>query len=196
MLRLRYPGNQFFKRTIRPKYAQYQATSFAATLDPSYLGENEESGDPDFYRDIYNFPSNVYLVQGGLIPGLVLTRTTGTNVVVASGTKTFNQAPLGLLGQFVGGNLDELGGNPYVSAWRGFDSTYVLIAPAFNPEGLSARIAEAKTGENVPLYCGPDGRLSTDGAGSVFGEKLSNHTEIGYVLNYQPPSLLEISLKI
>lgn len=189
MLRLRYLGNMFQKRTLRPKYAQYQGYPYAATLDPSYLGENEESGDPDFFKDVYTFPANIYTFQNGLIPGLVMTRSAGENVVVASGTASVKETAFGLLAQFVGGNLDELGGDPYVGVWRGVDSTYVLLAPAFNPEGLAAKVAAAKTGEPVLLYCGSDGRLTCE-------RPQTESQVIAHVINYVSPSILEIDLKI
>jgi hypothetical protein len=196
LLRLRYLGNQFQKRTIRPKYAQYQGYPYAANLDSSYLGSPEDANDPDLFEDVYTFPSNIYLYQNGLIPGLCMAQTNTGTVVVASGLDSAGngQHIFGLLANFVGGNLDELAGGPYVGCWRGLDSTYVLLNPAFNPTGVQAAITSSTTGFPVSLYCGPDGRLCV--ASALPGGVVGNQLEVGYIVNFQAPSLLEVNLVI
>lgn len=202
MLRLRFPANNAVKRFLRPEYAQYQGYPFSGVLAPSYMAEEIEDTDPDWFRDEYTFPSNIYTFQGGLIPGLVCAQANGASeaFVIASGTGSskgnVKMTAFGLLGQFVGGNLDELGGNPYIGVWLGKDSVYTLLRPAFNPEGIQARIEEAGAGAPVPLYAGPDGRLAVDGSGSPFGGTITEHQVIATIVNYQHPNILRIKLEI
>lgn len=121
----------------------------------------------------------------------------GESFVVASGTGgSPYQNTFGLLANFVGGNLDELAGNPYIGVWRGFDSTYVLLAPAFNSQGLQAQWAAMTPGNPVPLYAGPDGRLCAAGTGTPLSGGAGSQQEVAYIVNYQAPSLLEINLVI
>jgi hypothetical protein len=75
----------------------------------------------------------------------------------------------GLLANFVGGTLDELGDENNVGVWYGKDAVVELLAPAFNDTGLSAAAASATAGAPVYLYPGPDGRLAE--AGQVTGEQ-------------------------
>jgi hypothetical protein len=86
---------------------------------------------------------------------------------VHNGATTVNA--FGLLANFVGGNLDELGDENNVGVWYGKDSVYEVLAPAFNDTGLAAAYASATAGQPVYLYAGPDGRLAE--AGQVTGEQ-------------------------
>jgi hypothetical protein len=87
---------------------------------------------------------------------------------VHNGATTVNA--FGLLANFVGGNLDELGDENNVGVWYGKDSVYEVLAPAFNDTGLAAAYGSATAGQPVYLFAGIDGRLGVEaqsGGGNV-----------------------------
>jgi hypothetical protein len=196
VLRARYVGNNFQKRTIRVLQGNWTATPFSTILDPSLLGSG--SNDPDLYTDLYNIPANVYTLQGSILPGTVMARGANGNgsVVVASGVGGGQPAAyqaFGLLNNFVGGTFDELWGDPFVSVWQGPDSVYQILYPAFNSTGLSAAFTAAPIGQPVPLYAGPDGRLacSTAFAGGVGSQQV-----VAYLLDYPSNGYISVQLKV
>ena len=146
MLRIRNLKNKYNKRLIRPLYAQTQATPYAAVLDDT-LRDSEGT---------YVFDGDSFLYKGGLVPGTVMTNR-GDKVLVATGAA---QVPFGLLANFVGGELDDLGDEDYVGVWRGLDSVFEILAPGFDDTGLSAAWDAAVQGNPVELYAGADGRLT------------------------------------
>src|SRR5690606_31571337 len=99
------------KRTIRPLYAQTQATPWACFLDPAW----------DRSKDIY--------------PGMVMARTTGEQVTLFTGGT--GQVPFGFAALFVAPQLgiDETintGSNNY-AVWVGdHTSEFEILAPAFD----------------------------------------------------------------
>jgi len=170
MLRLKNLANKYQKRTCRPLYANTQATPYAATLSDSY----RSSG-------VLSLPTAAFKFQTGLVPGMVVTRLKNTEQVavtaLAAATDNATEPPFGLLANFVGGDLDEgFSGDSLqnsVGVWRGPDSVFEILAPAFNDAGtlsdgsaisgaqsLTAAISGAgAVGSDVLLYGGPDGRL-------------------------------------
>lgn len=150
------------KRLIRPAYAQTQGFPYAATLDPSLrnadgtlrLPINGDSLPLARTANAYTLGST-----NSMIPGLVMVKTTGEYVTVANGANAAVQ-PMGLLGQWVGGTFDNLGQNNQVGIWMGPDSTYELLAPAWNDATVSAAVTAAGAGQQVLLYAGTDGRLT------------------------------------
>jgi len=183
MLRLKNLANKYQKRTCRPLYAQTQATPYAATLHVDPAGTKG-------FRTVTNTlrvpPTGVtldasYTVNGGtsLFPGTVMARIVGTEqVTVATGLA--NEVPFGLLANFVGGDFDEgFAGDSLqnsVGIWRGPDSVFEILAPAFGTisvdstsaiTGGTTTIDTAATG--VLLYAGTDGRLTTDKSGTTPG---------------------------
>lgn len=166
MLRVRNLSNVMQKRLIRPLYAQTQATPYAAVLDPS-LRNVDGSFRAPLSTDTLPIArsANAYTLQGGLVPGTVMLKGAGEGVVVATGANSALQ-PFGLLANFVGGTMDDLGDENYVGVWRGPDSVFELLAPAFNDTGLATAYANATPGVPVKLYAGTDGRLTSTSAGS------------------------------
>jgi hypothetical protein len=153
MLRVRNLTHKYQKRLIRPLYAQTQATPYAAVLDDT-LRNTDGS---------LNLPSAAYKLYNGLVPGTVVTNL-GEKVLPATGADANpSQRPFGLLANFVGGDLDDLGDENYVGVWRGPDAVFEILSPAFNEstggDALSAAWAAASSGFPVPLYAGADGRL-------------------------------------
>lgn len=152
MLRIRNLKNVYQKRLIRPLYAQTQATPYAAVLDDTLR-------DP-VTKD-FTFTAGSFKFKNGLVPGTVMAAR-GDKVVVATGANAA-LVPFGLLANFVGGDLDDIGDENYVGVWRGPDSVYEILAPGFDDTGLSAAWDASTPGLPVFLYAGTDGRLSTQG---------------------------------
>jgi hypothetical protein len=165
------------KRLIRPVYAQTQGFPYAASLDPSFrntdgsfrtplstdtAGAAAGQGTVPLSRS-----SAPFTYQGSITPGQVLVKTLGQEqVCIANGAASAVQ-PMGLLGQWLGGTFDNVGTSNQVGVWMGPDSTYDLLAPAWNDTGLAAAIAAAGAGIQVNLYAGSDGRLGIiSGGGS------------------------------
>jgi hypothetical protein len=88
-----------------------------------------------------------------------MVKTTSENAAVASGAGSAIQ-PWGLLGQWVGGTFDNVGQNNEIGLWMGPDSTYELLAPAWNDSTVAAAFTAATAGAPVLLYAGTDGRLT------------------------------------
>jgi len=188
MLRVKNLSNAFQKRTIRPLYAQTQATPYAATLDAS-IGTGASfrapaSGDTAQgtlaagqvnagQKTPFARTAAAALIKGdGLMPGTVMVRVTGDIVAVGTGssavlgsTTTGKEQPFGLLANFVGGQMDELGSENTVGVWRGPDSTFELLAPAFDTTAITvAAFTAANTGAPIALVCGTDGLLTIPGS--------------------------------
>ncbi len=152
------------KRTIRPAYAQTQGFPYAAYLDPSLRNSDGSIRIPQSTDTAPTYPltrtANAFTYEGSLVPGTVLVKTQGEYACVANGDTTGTVRPWGLLAQWIGGTFDNLGQNNELSLWMGPDSTYQLLAPAWNDTGLAAAVAAAGAGETVYLYAGSDGRLT------------------------------------
>lgn len=192
MQRLHSLNEIYQKRTIRPQYAQHQATPYAAGMDASLFNTDGSiriplTGDT---TPLNTRTANAATLvgqtlntagAGSLMPGMVMVKTTGEFVTVATGVAganantgfgsgnqpTFEQ-PFGLLANWVGGDFDEIGvqnvGSGNVGVWKGPDSTYTILAPAYNDSGLASAVSGSGSGGAQPgapiyLYAGNDGRL-------------------------------------
>ena len=137
-------SNPAIKRTIRPLYAQHQATPWAGFLDPTW------GSDPANTFDIF--------------PGTVMTRV--TKEVFRPYTGAAGQVPFGLSCFFVAPRLgvDEVidTGSNMFSVWvGGDDSLFEVLAPAFDAAGIPA----LATNGSVQLLTGnAQGKLTADGA--------------------------------
>jgi len=142
-------------------YANTQATPYAATL---YTKSDGSAGFRAADGSL-QIPSGAYKAAGSganSVPaGIVLVRVKGTDQVTIA-TGAVGERPFGLLANFVGGDLDEgFAGDSLqnqVGAWRGPDSTFEILAPAFGT--IAAPTVDGTSG-NVYLYAGADGRLTT-----------------------------------
>jgi len=191
MLRIRNLKNKYQKRLIRPLYAQTQATPYAAVLDGSFRDA----------EGTYQFPAAAFKYKGGLVPGTCMVNR-GEKVTVATGaasTGTPAGVPqiFGLLANFVGGELDDLGDENYVGVWRGPDSVYEILAPGFDDTGLSAAWDASDQGVPVPLFAGPDGRLAYltpggDGTGGTAGPR----QVVAYLIERPSASRIIVDLKV
>jgi hypothetical protein len=178
------------KRLIRPAYAQTQGFPYAAYLDPSLRNADGSIDVPQSGATPitgYSYSANVFTYEGSIVPGTVLARVPGTeNVVVHNGGSSVR--PWGLLDQWIGGKFDNVGQLNEVSLWMGPDSTYNLLAPAWNDSGVAAAIAAATPGEDVFLYGGTDGRLTVTAGGST--------TPVARIIERVSAAVLQIQLVI
>lgn len=167
MLRLRNLSNKYQKRLIRPLYAQTQATPYSAFIDPS-LRNSDGSFRKPLAADTLPIArsADAYTLKNGLVPGTVMVKQiSGEGVYVANGANTAVQ-PFGLLANFVGGDLDDIGDENQVGVWRGPDAVFELLAPAYDDTGLATAVSGATAGIPVKLYAGTDGRLTSTSPGS------------------------------
>jgi hypothetical protein len=177
MLRLTRLSNKYQKRLIRPIYAQTQATPYATSLDTQTLtGTGAETGrtsfkNPDGSRylpksgntsPLHTRSADAYTLKNSLTPGIVMVRTEGEKVAVAAGPADGSEQPFGLLANFIGGELDDIGDEDTIGVWRGANHAFFeLLSPAWDDTGLATALGETanKKGGNVYLYAGTDGRL-------------------------------------
>lgn len=163
MLRLTNLSNKYQKRTLRVLYGQTQAYPYSAVLHSSFRdsdGAITMAGTTVASATAPTRGTAAFLLKGGIIPGMVMTLMPGTDdAKVAGGNDTFDtEQPFGLLANFVGGQLDECGDENEIGIWRsGQGGIMELLAPAFG----TVTVAGTSAGAITPLYCGPDGRLTT-----------------------------------
>lgn len=194
MLRLKNLSNKFQKRLVRPLYAQTQATPYAATLDSTLrnadgsfrlpLSTDTTGGGYPLTRT-----ADAYSLKNGLVPGTVMVKS-AEGEQVAVGDDVAGLKPFGLLANFVGGDLDDLGDEDYVGVWRGRESVYEILAPAFNDTGLAAAYAAATAGAPVELFIGPDGRLCEA------GQKSNSNVVVAELIERVSASRIVIDLKV
>lgn len=185
MLRVRNLSNALVKRPLRALYAQTQATPYAAVLDPS-LRNVDGSFRAPLADDTLPIARSAaaFTLQGGLVPGTVMVKGAGEGMVVHNGVGTLQ--PFGLLANFVGGTLDDIQDENMIGVWRGPDSVWELLAPAFDDTGLAAAYAAATPGAPVKLYAGVDGRLTATvpaaGASSIVVAHLVERTSASRIV--------------
>jgi hypothetical protein len=187
MLKIRNLSNQFQKRTIRPLYGQTQAYPYAATLDPRLRNSDGSfraplNGDTAANSGLARTAA-AFVFQGGLVPGTVMAKAAGEGMVVHNGAASVQ--PFGLLANFVGGTLDDLQDNNEIGVWRGPDSVYELLFPAFDDTGLAAAYsavsgATSAAGAPVALYAGQDGRLTI--AANLPGGVATNQVQVARLI--------------
>lgn len=190
MQRIGKLSNKFQKRLIRPLYAQTQATPHAATLDPSLRNTDGSFRKPLAADSLPVARSaDAYTLKNGLVPGTVMLQGPGDSMVVATGANSAALRPFGLLANFVGGELDDLGDENPIGVWRGPDSLWELLAPAYDDTGLAAAYAASTAGNPVPLYAGVDGRL-------VYNASPANRVLVAYLYERVNASRIVIDLKV
>lgn len=177
MLRLKNLSNKYQKRLIRPIYAQTQATPYATSLDDQTLtGPNAATGRTSFRNGdgsrylplsgdtspLHTRTAAAHTTKSSLTSGVTMVRTIGEKVAVACGPDDGTERPFGLLANFIGGDLDDIGDENTVGVWRGANHAFFeILAPAFDDTGLAAAYttAAAQKGGEVKLFAGADGRL-------------------------------------
>lgn len=156
-IRLTELSNVYKRRTLKVQYGNTQAYPFAATLSANFdrtAGQINVTGS----KAAINPGSVAIKLVGEIVTLSGSTEGSATNTVAAA-TRGF-----GLFGNFVGGQLDELGSRSEVSVWRGAGSVYEVLAPAFDDTGLSADAAaeDGTAGTETYLTAASDGRLVFD----------------------------------
>jgi hypothetical protein len=168
MIRARHLNNVHQKRTLRALYAQTQATPYAGVLHPS-LRNTDGSFRAPVATDTLPLARSAAaaLLQGSLLPGTVMAKSAGESFVVHNGVAGVRA--FGLLANFVGGTFDELGDENSIAVWRGPDSLWELLKPAFDDTGLAAAYATASdaAGTEVKLYAQPSGLLGATAPGGA-----------------------------
>lgn len=167
MLRVRSISNQYKKRPLRAIYAQTQATPYSGTIHVS-LRNTDGSFRAPLAVDTLPLARSAAatLDQGGLMPGTVMVKSAGESFVVHNGVAGVKA--WGLLANFVGGQMDEIGDENSIAVWRGPDSVWELLKPAYDDTGLAAAYATASAGGvAVPLYAQPSGLLGATVPGSA-----------------------------
>lgn len=181
MLRITNLSNAMQKRTLRVLHGQTQATPYAGVLDARLRNTDGSFRAPLAADTPVNSgltrSANAFVYQGGLLPGTVMVKSAGEAFVVANGANTTVQ-PFGLLGNFVGGTLDDLKDSNEIGVWFGPGSVYEVLFPAFNDTGLAAAYAAATASSaeagttaaqagRVLLWAGADGRLTSTSPGGT-----------------------------
>jgi len=159
-------SNPAIKRTLRPLYAQHQATTWAGFLDPNW----DKSFD--------------------ILPGTVMTRV--TKEVFRPFTGAAGEVPFGLSAFFVAPRLgvDEMtdtGSNLFTVWVGGPDSAFEVLAPAFDPE---ADWTLPTNGSVVLLTGNAEGKLTTEGAdpGNSIAELIDVPSAEKIVVRFRQPS--------
>ncbi len=188
------------KRLLRVVQGQTQATPTSGYLDPSL--RNTSGGiqipgvatggeTPAGYAAPVPFTRKnaAFTFEGSLTPGLTLVKTAGENYAIGGGAS--GEVVFGLLGQWVGGTFDGVKNTSNISAWQGPDSIYDILAPGFDPTGLSSAVStENPKGKVVSLTSGFDGRLT------VVGEASTANTQVVATVVEYTGSVLRIRLVI
>lgn len=159
--------NQFERRKLRIIIGHTEATPYPGIAHPSLFNTDGSFRKPlaaDTTPVARSADAFTYL--NGLPAGIVMLQAEGDSFVVATGADVAALTPAGLLGNSIGGELDELGDNREIAVWKGQGTQAEIYAPAFNDTGLAAAYAAATPGNPVKLYAGTDGRLITLGAPS------------------------------
>ncbi len=163
MLRITNLSNAMQKRTLRVLHGQTQATPYAGTLHPALRNTDGSFRAPLAVDSTpLDYTTNTFTYQGGLVAGTVMVKGPGESFLPARGGN-FADRPFGLLGNFVGGTLDDLKDSNEIGVWYGVGSVYEVLFPAFDDTGLAAAYAGAAPGAPILLYAGEDGRLRYEG---------------------------------
>jgi hypothetical protein len=185
------------KRLIRPAYAQTQGFPYACFMDPSWRNADGSVNFPinGSVLSGYTYSAATYTNQGSIIPGVVVTKTqNGESVIPHNGG---NGQPFGLLAQWIGGTFDNLGQMSEISAWLGVDSTYELLAPAWNDTQVASLVAASGVGTPVPLFAQTDGRLGNNGTETVAGSYAQTGPQlVAWVMDRPTSARLVIKLAI
>lgn len=133
-------------------YAQSQAYPYAMTLDPNFVrtsGGQLALGTP--------------AGQAAIFPGAVMKKL--VNEVVTLSTSADAAGAFGLSANFVGGTMDDLFDQSNIGVWRGRNSVFEVLAPAFDDTGLSAQAGGGleTAGTGVKLTNTATGLLSYNG---------------------------------
>lgn len=128
---LRVPlSNPHLKRTIRPLYANHQATPWGGFLDPDY--------DP--------------ATDGEILPGTPLTRVYGEVFAPATAGRIFALSAL-FVAPSLGVNEMTASGTNLFTGWTGGpDAVFEILAPAFDPAVAELNVGEPGSPAGAPVF--------------------------------------------
>jgi hypothetical protein len=152
-------ANPAQKRTLRPIYAQHQATSYAGFLDPNWA------------RSFDILPGTVMCRLTAEVFTPFTTGSSGTTSVPAAVLPTTNAKPFGLSALFVAPNLgiDEVTatGTNLCTVWVGGpDAVFEVLAPAFDLNANWSGLNPTDGGRTL-LTANNVGLLTPTGANNV-----------------------------
>lgn len=176
-IRLTELSNVYKRRTLKVQYGNTQAYPFAATLSANFDRTAGSQLGVTGSKAAIN-PGSVAIKLVGEIVTLSGSAEGAATNTVAAATRGF-----GLFGNFVGGQLDELGSRSEVSVWRGPGSVYEVLAPAFDDTGLAADAAaeDGTAGTETYMTAASDGRLVFDN--SALTPFTASHMSVVRLLN-------------
>lgn len=188
MLQIRNLSNAMQKRLIRPLYAHTQATPYAATLDPLLRNTDGSFRAPlntENQAGMGARTANAFTLQGGIVPGTCMVKNAGEGMLVHNGLNVATVKTWGLLANFVGGTLDDIKDENQIGVWRGPDSVYELLSPAWDPTGLSVLYAAAAAGGPIVMCAGTDGRL----VGFATDAAAGNRQVVAHLVEWAPAKI-------
>lgn len=194
MLRIGNLKNKYQKRLIRPLYAQTQATPYAAIIADTVKTAKDTGVWTGVGSGSLSNAANGGLYKGGLMPGTVMVAKGDAVDVASSATGGGLQRHFGLLANFVGGELDDLGNEKYVGVWRGPDSVYEILAPGFNDTNLLNVWTSSVVGQPVPLYAGANGLLCE--VGQLSGAAASSRQIVAYLIERPSQNRIIVDLVV
>ncbi|WP_028058433.1 hypothetical protein [Candidatus Solirubrobacter pratensis] len=197
MIRALKLSNKYQKRTLRALYGQTQAYPFAGNLDDTFRAADGSlvlpvasgSANPARTSAAFTIPN-----KNTLPAGLVMVKAPGQGdrFKVAVGNDALSgERPFGLLANMVGGEIDELGDENMIGVWRGPDSVFELLAPAFDPAIATAAASNVNAGAPLALYAGADGRLTSTAPVST-----TNVTIVAHLVEAVGTSRIVVDLRV
>jgi hypothetical protein len=125
-----------------------------------------------------------------------MAKHTGETFVPHNGA--VNIRPFGLLGNFVGGTIDDLKDSNEIGVWYGPGAVAEVLFPAFNDAGLAAAYAAATAGVPVLLYSGVDGRLCCDSSTTALGgiANATNQIAVAELIERRSNAVIQIKLLV
>jgi hypothetical protein len=194
MLRIGNISEVMQTRTLRVNYGNTQAYPFAANLDANVYNAVGVQGA------LFTAGGGTAIGTGGqgpIWPGQVAALAqNGLTVCVAvgatSGLGTAGQPPLGLFGNFVGGDFDEInygGGYTEIGVWKGPGSWYEVLSPVFNSNIVASQTVGASAyGTARNLYWDGNGLLSNANPGAG-GGNTSLFSPVAILGSYTPAKI-------
>jgi hypothetical protein len=190
MLRIGKISEVMQTRTLRVVYGNTQAYPWAGALDPNVYNGITGTKGAAFT------PGGGSAVgvggQGPIWPGQVgALASNGLTVCVYTGNTggtanaTNGLLPLGLFGNFVGGDFDEVGDYTEVGVWKGPGSWYEVLSPVFNTTTITSTNASGYGSARL-LWADTNGLLSASVAGTTTAGNLPAIAELG---SYTPAKI-------
>lgn len=157
MIRLTSLANKYERRGLRVLYSNTQATPYDAQLDPNF----------DRTAGALSGANAITGAKSAILPGQVAIKKAGEVVTVAGAwaASTAQFRPFGLFANFVGGELSDFPTDfDRVGVWRGVNSVYEVLAPAFDDTNLATDSTDedGTAANEVYMVSNAKGQLSSE----------------------------------